>query len=112
MENSTWPIVILLTLNGILMAIVGFFIKHVLQQVLNKITLVETALTKLNISFATIVTKQDNHKDKFKDIDKSIERLDIESKSVRERLHSFGNDLHGLTLQTELCKEQRDLGHE
>jgi len=108
MGNSAWPIVILLTLNGILMAIVGFFIKQVLQQVLNKITLVETALNKLNISFATIVTKQDNHKDKFKDIDKSIERLDVETKSVRERLHDFGNKLNRLTIQTEVCRDQKE----
>jgi len=104
MENTTSPITYILTLVNIFsVAIAVFFLK----QFMNKFDKLETALNNLNVSFATIVTKQDNHKDKFKDIDKSIERLDNESKSVRERLHTFGNDLHGLTLQSEICKDQR-----
>jgi len=35
--------------------------------------------------------------------------MDRETKSVRERIHAFGNDLHGLTLQTELCKDHREM---
>jgi len=104
MKDVAWTAVLLI-INGVLVTIVGFFLKHVLQELLSKLTLVETAVNTLNTTMAVIVTKQSHHKDKFASIDKNIKRLDIESEKARERIHKIVSDMNGMHLKCELAHE-------
>jgi len=92
---------ILMLCNAALVAMVAFFLK----QLLNRFDRVEKSLNKLNVELATIVANLDHHKDKFNRIDNGIDRLDVENKGVRERLHSLGNDVNGMHLKCELAHE-------
>lgn len=92
----------LIGLNGILVGIVAFF----LRQLLDKFDKMETSLNSLSKEIAVIVTRQDHHIDRFSQIDHFEERIDKEVKSVRERLHVLSNDINGLISKCEITHEK------
>jgi archaellum component FlaC len=102
---------LMVIINGILLGLVVFFLK----QILGKFASMESTMRDLAISIATLGTTQQHHDKQLEDIDRTDERFEKEIKSLRERMHDFGNSLNQVVGKHELleerCKSHRERYH-
>ena len=92
---------ILMAINMILVGLVAFF----MRQLVVRFERMEVAINALNKQLAIVVTKQENHQDRFHRQDAFETRIDTEIKDIRNRLHSLSNDINKAYLRLEMVNE-------
>ena len=96
------PAYFLIAINATLVGAVAFF----MRQLVGRFERMEASISELNKNLAVVVTKQDHYSDKLHSIDETGKRFDGEIKSIRERLHVYGNELNGVVMRHELLEEK------
>ncbi len=91
--------------NGMLVGTIAFFLK----QLIGRFDRVEKSLNDVSKELAILATHHTHHESRFTNLERAEERMDKETKSVRDRLHGFGNELHRLTIQTEVCRDHKEV---
>jgi len=104
MDSDKAFVLISVIFNGMLVGMIAFFLK----QLIGRFDRVETSLNTLSKELAVMAANHAHHESRFVNLERAEERMDKETKSVRERLHHFGNDLHKLSIQTEVCREFKE----
>lgn len=100
MDRANSYIQIILTVNGGLLLMVGYFINRLVA----KVDDTAKAISNIDKSVAVMAEKTKQHEARFEYFENFEVRVDKEMKSVRERLHEYGNDLNSVRLHMEGCK--------
>jgi len=88
----------ILFLNGIMLAIIGFFAKSLIT----KLDSAVKSLNGLDKNIAVIIEKIHSQNNNIEILFKQDEVSEKEIKSIRERLHKYGNELNKVMLEKEL----------
>lgn len=94
---------ILMVLNGLLLAVVGFFVKNLVT----KVDDTRQILSNVDKALAVMGKSLDNHEREFKHFYLLEENMTKEIKDIRERLHFMGNDINKLSLRCGLNHEEK-----